>query len=151
MENKIIVAVVGVVYDRKGRILLSLRQDKESPETNLKWEFPGGELKFGETATECLIREVRQETGYLVEPQQVVDLIWSNIFDIPAEARKIQVIVIPFMCQVMGGPFYKESDEALEVKWFNPSAIAKLDTLPGVKEIVTSALKYLRRSSNDGL
>lgn len=49
-----------VVFDHEQRILL-----KHDP--NRGWELPGGHLEPGETIPECVIREVKEETGIDVE------------------------------------------------------------------------------------
>lgn len=51
----------GVVSDAEGRVLLLQRL----PGKHLagKWEFPGGKLEPGETVTQALIRELREELG----------------------------------------------------------------------------------------
>ena len=49
----------GVVYDREGRILICQRGEGRS-NAHL-WEFPGGKREAGESAAECLIRELTEE------------------------------------------------------------------------------------------
>ncbi|MBQ8496463.1 MAG: 8-oxo-dGTP diphosphatase [Clostridia bacterium] len=52
-----------MVYDGKGNILV---QDRKNP----NWKgvtFPGGHVEEGESFTESVIREVREETGLTIE------------------------------------------------------------------------------------
>ncbi len=49
----------GVVYDREGRILICQRGEGRS-NAHL-WEFPGGKREAGESAAECLARELMEE------------------------------------------------------------------------------------------
>ena len=39
---------------------------------NKKWTIPGGTLNFGESLTDCAIREVMEETGVDISIQDVV-------------------------------------------------------------------------------
>ena len=55
----------GVVL-RDGKLLLSY-----GTATDL-WMIPGGGLEAGESETECCAREVEEETGYLVRPEDCV-------------------------------------------------------------------------------
>ncbi|KKP69819.1 hypothetical protein A2X44_05100 [candidate division CPR3 bacterium GWF2_35_18] len=137
-NNKIVISVLGVIFDTSGKVLLSLRSDKEIPLADFKWEIPGGKIDFGETATECIVREIREETGLIVNPVRLVDCIWSNIWDTNA-GHKIQAILIPFLCEVDSGVTKPGNHEVLELKWFSMKEIDSLNTLPGVKEIVRTA------------
>ena len=49
----------GVVYDREGRILICQRG--EGRNNAHLWEFPGGKREAGESAADCLIRELMEE------------------------------------------------------------------------------------------
>ena len=49
---------------RDGRWLLMLRDKKENDASEGKWIGPGGKVEPGETPDECMLREVREETGF---------------------------------------------------------------------------------------
>ncbi|MFB6165611.1 MAG: NUDIX domain-containing protein [Haloarculaceae archaeon] len=57
-------AVGGVVSDDAGRVLL-VREDG-------RWFAPGGEVETGETLEEALVREVAEETGVAITPDEPV-------------------------------------------------------------------------------
>ncbi|MGQ9501843.1 MAG: A/G-specific adenine glycosylase [Anaerolineae bacterium] len=54
----------GVIRGADGRVLIAQRR----PDAMLGglWEFPGGKCQDGETLTECLRREVREELGVII-------------------------------------------------------------------------------------
>ncbi len=55
----------GVVWDeRRGKVLVARRP--ESAHQGGLWEFPGGKLEAGETVSDALTRELREELGILV-------------------------------------------------------------------------------------
>lgn len=56
--NSIRPAAAVALFDAGGKILLLRRKDND------KWTMPGGTLDFGESLTECAIREVLEETGF---------------------------------------------------------------------------------------
>ena len=55
--NSIRPAAAVVLFDSGANILLLRRKDND------KWTMPGGTLDFGESLTDCAIRELREETG----------------------------------------------------------------------------------------
>ncbi len=59
---------VAVVEDDKGRVLIQQRAG-DAHQGGL-WEFPGGKLENGETVSQALVRELREETGIRVKASQ---------------------------------------------------------------------------------
>jgi 8-oxo-dGTP diphosphatase len=53
-----LVVVAGVIH-RNGHILIGQRQKGDSH--GLKWEFPGGKVEHGESASDALQRELEEE------------------------------------------------------------------------------------------
>lgn len=51
-----------VCHDGKGKVLLHLRSDKNRDEHNT-WDFGAGQVEFGETLEEAVIREIFEEYG----------------------------------------------------------------------------------------
>lgn len=60
-SKQIILAVVGVIFDDHGRVLLSKRHQPESKSWHGKWQFPGGEVEYGEHPLDALHRELKEE------------------------------------------------------------------------------------------
>ena len=58
----------GVIYDEQGRILICQRGEGRS-NAHL-WEFPGGKREKGETAQDCLVRELMEELSLPVTEVQ---------------------------------------------------------------------------------
>jgi mutator protein MutT len=59
------VVVVAAVIERDGAFLLTLRLEGTHLEGH--WEFPGGKVHPGETHTEALCRELREELDVVAE------------------------------------------------------------------------------------
>ena len=74
-------AVVGLIRDRTGKILLQKRVDPNIPGTHEKWEFPGGKIEFGEMPQDALTRECREEIGCVVKIQRLLPVVQSKHID----------------------------------------------------------------------
>lgn len=51
-----------IIFNKEGKILTVYRSKTALSRPNT-WDFPGGDLEFGEDTTEGILREVKEETG----------------------------------------------------------------------------------------
>jgi ADP-ribose pyrophosphatase YjhB (NUDIX family) len=102
---------VGAVVVLEGRVLLVRRG---SEPLKGRWTLPGGVLEVGETLVEGVAREVREETGLVVEPLELVELLER----IHPEAGRVRYhyVIADYLCRVTGGELRAASD-ADAVRW----------------------------------
>jgi 8-oxo-dGTP diphosphatase len=106
-----------VVRDAAGRVLLVRRAHEPSIG---RWSLPGGRIEPGESARDAAAREVREETGLLVE---VGDLLLT--------ADLGPYVVADYAAVVVGGTL-TAGDDATDARWFTPAEVAALETSPGL-------------------
>ena len=53
--------------ERDGRYLMLHRVKKENDENHDKWIGIGGKFEYGESPEDCMLREMREETGLMAE------------------------------------------------------------------------------------
>jgi ADP-ribose pyrophosphatase YjhB (NUDIX family) len=102
---------IGAVIVHEGRVLL-VRRGSEPLRGH--WTLPGGVLEVGESLTEGVVREVREETGLLVEPVELVELL-DRIHRQDGRVR-YHYVLADYLCRVTGGALQAASD-ADEVRW----------------------------------
>ncbi len=64
------IKVAAAIIESDGEILLCQRGRGGNCE--FLWEFPGGKIEEGETPTEAVIREIREELGVEIEPRELL-------------------------------------------------------------------------------
>ena len=104
------VSVAGVVIDEDGRALVIQRRD------NAHWEPPGGVLERDETITDGLLREVKEETGLIVEPIALTG-VYKNM------SRGI--IALVFRCRPIGGAL-TENSEVAGFRWIREADVSSI-------------------------
>jgi len=102
---------VGAVVVQEGRVLL-VRRGTELLRGH--WSLPGGLVDVGETLTEAVAREVREETGLIVEPIELIELLDR----IHREGGRVRYhyVIADYLCRVAGGELLAASD-ADAVRW----------------------------------
>jgi 8-oxo-dGTP pyrophosphatase MutT (NUDIX family) len=76
IEERDVVRVV--LLDANGCILLFHANDATYPELGTWWELPGGGIEPGETYLDAAIRELFEETGIRVTPEQISEPTWRR-------------------------------------------------------------------------
>ncbi|MGC9223685.1 MAG: NUDIX hydrolase [Terracidiphilus sp.] len=114
---------VGAVIVQEGRVLLA-RRGREPLKGH--WTLPGGMLELGETLVDGAAREVREETGLIVEPLELVELIDRIVREsgresgcesgCESERVRYHYVIADYLCRVTGGKLCAASD-ADEVRW----------------------------------
>ncbi len=102
---------MGAVVVHEGRVLLVCRG---SEPLKGHWTLPGGLLELGETVIEGVAREVREETGLVVEPMELVELV-DRIHRETGRVR-YHYVIADYLCRVTGGELRAASD-AEAVRW----------------------------------
>jgi ADP-ribose pyrophosphatase YjhB (NUDIX family) len=102
---------VGAVVVDRGRVLL-VRRGREPMRG--AWTLPGGLLEVGETLLSGVAREVLEETGLIVKPIELVELLER----IHREHERIQYhyVIADYLCLVVGGELHASSD-ADALRW----------------------------------
>ena len=70
--NSIVPSVTAIVPNNRGELLLVHKTDNDL------WALPGGAMDIGESITDTVVREVKEETGIDVEVTGVVG-IYTNL------------------------------------------------------------------------
>ena len=117
---------VGAVVVNRGRVLL-VRRGSEPLKGH--WSLPGGMLEVGESLSEGVVREVREETGLTVQPVELVELLDRIHRD--GERVRYHYVIADYLCRVVSGEL-KEASDADAVRWveraeWNSDSALKLD------------------------
>jgi ADP-ribose pyrophosphatase YjhB (NUDIX family) len=140
---------VGAVVVEAGRVLLIRRG---SAPLKGHWSLPGGLLELGESLTEGVVREVREETGLTVEPVELIELL--DRIHREGERVRYHYVIADYLCRVTGGALQAASD-ADAAKWveraeWNSHSALLLDPLTvRVIEMGWQRAQTLKRKEGD--
>ena len=104
---------VGAVIVEEGRVLL-IRRGAEPLKGH--WSLPGGLLELGESLTDGVQREVREETGLSVEPLELIELI--DRVHREGERVRYHYVIADYLCRVkIGGVALQAASDADAARW----------------------------------
>lgn len=105
-----------IILNSIGQVLVTQRS--AAMPLPLKWEFPGGKIEAGETAEECLIREIKEELNIEI---QIAGSLPPNDHQYPDKLIRL----IPFICRHTGGEIILK--EHTTYKWLDTKDLLDLD------------------------
>ena len=125
---------VGALIFQRGRILMAQR-GKEP----LKgwWSLPGGAVETGEALATAVLREVREETGLVVETIRVHE-IFERIIRDTTGAPEYHYVLIDYLCRVTGGTL-QAGDDVASVAWMRQEDLAGLQITEGTLAVIERA------------
>jgi 8-oxo-dGTP pyrophosphatase MutT (NUDIX family) len=125
-------AAWAILRDGEGRLLLTRRSD------NGRWDMPAGALKLDESVTDCLRREVREETGLEVVEATLIAVYSEPRFSFTnAFGGEQQRVAFVFLVTEWSGTLLTATDETTDARFF------ELDHLPDLNDFHREALKDL--------
>ena len=121
--------VAAAVILRAGKYLICRRRGVDGDQGGAPglWEFPGGKREPGESLEECLVRELREETGCAVVAGRLLERV-----DVPTPARLLRLHF--FEATLAAGE--PRPLECAAVAWAAPSELLSYAFLPPNEPLV---------------
>lgn len=124
-KNHYRVSIKGIALDETGRFLLT-------KEDNGQWELLGGGLDHNENPKDCLMREIKEETG--------LEITWISaapkyFVTAPKVGREGYVANVIYEIKLKDLNF-TPSDECVELRFFNKEEAEKENLFPQVEEFI---------------
>jgi len=139
-HDRLLIAGAGVFIYKNRQILLQKRRD------NLCWGLHGGCVEIGETVEEAAKRELREETGLIADTLELFNVFSGEdmLYTYP-NGDKVYVVTAIYICRAFSGNLLSETNETVELKWFDidniPKEISPLDKKP-----MKSFVEYIKHT-----
>jgi mutator protein MutT len=130
-----IVGVGAIVVDEEQALVV--RRGKEPLKGH--WSIPGGAVELGETLREAAAREAREETGLIVEAEEVLEVL-DSIYRDPEGRTRFHYVLVDFVCRRLGGELRAASDVS-EARWITLEDLPELQMTQTAERVIKKALK----------
>ena len=104
------IGAFAVIFDEEDRVLCV-----KANYASQYWSTPGGRVEAGESPAETLIREVLEETGFVIEPGELIGVYAKPYRD---------DLVLSFRASIIGREPWSPNHEISEIGFY------KIDELP---------------------
>ena len=128
---------VGAVIVHEGRVAL-IQRGKEP--LRGRWVIPGGTVELGESLEDAVVREVLEETGLEVRPEEVV-LVFDRILKDETGVR-YHYVIIDYRCRYLAGELVAGTDAAAAA-WVRPEELPGYDVPELALRIIQEAFAGL--------
>ena len=132
---------VGAIIIRDSRILLEKRMNDPG---RGKWSVPGGKVEVGETLEQTVVREVREETGLVVDDPAVIDAVTQITFDENGRV-KYHFVIIDYLVRFRSGEA-KAASDAAALEWVPFAAVERKDLTPSFREFFIKNCEKLKKA-----
>jgi 8-oxo-dGTP diphosphatase len=136
--------VGAVIVTDDGKVVLVKRRHEPAAGT---WSLPGGAVEVGETARAATAREIREETGLVVDVGPVIDVVDRILVEEDGRVG-YHFVVVDYLCTPTGGTLEAASDvdEVVLCDWPRARTYSLTDA---VRAVIAKAL-VIRAGSGTG-
>jgi 8-oxo-dGTP pyrophosphatase MutT (NUDIX family) len=137
-HERLILAGAGVLIYKNEKILLQKRRD------NGLWADHGGCVEIGETVEETAKRELFEETGLTANKLDFFKIYSGNdmLYTYP-NGDKVYLIITLFICEDFSGEIKIDTNEVIEIKWFNINEMPN-EIPPTLRKAFDDFVKYIK-------
>lgn len=137
MQGKAILTVGAIIL--KDKKVLLVRHTKKAKHFEGTFGLPAGKVLPDEKIITALTREIKEETGLMVQSKDVKRLPHSYCSEIVQRDGRKLFIYIPYIVKEYSGNI--TPGDANEPFWIDISKLETLNLLPNVKKIIEEALR----------
>ena len=136
--RRVVLVAACAFVDGQGHVLVT-RRPEGKPLAGL-WELPGGKIEADETPERALVRELREELGVAVEPENLRPLTFvSHAYP------EFHLLMPVYVCRSWQGAMDAHEDQ--EIAWVRPEALSSYAMPPAdepLKETLPPLLRLLK-------
>ncbi|MCW1383485.1 (deoxy)nucleoside triphosphate pyrophosphohydrolase [Novosphingobium sp. KCTC 2891] len=132
----ILMVVALALLDGEGRVLMQRRPDGK--EHGGLWEFPGGKIESHEDAEEALVREIAEELGIAIAPENLFPLTFAT----SGAGAARPVVLLLYTCDNWQGEPVAEPGAA--IVWCDRASLAELPMPPLDVPLAAAVTKMLK-------
>ncbi len=130
---RVVAAVIQAVNDKNEPVIFATQRGYGEYKDG--WEFPGGKIEAGETPSEALVREIKEELDTTII---VGELINTIEYDYP----EFHLSMDCFLCEISDGkPVLKEHEAA---RWLTKEELSTVDWLPADVTVIDQIAKLMK-------
>jgi 8-oxo-dGTP diphosphatase len=131
--------VVTCLLEHDGKILLLKRSNQVGTYRGL-WGGVAGYVEEFEDPYDTALKELREEAGVDLADVELVRKGTPLEFSDTYEGKQYNWIVYPFLFHLQSKELVHTDWEHEEYRWVHPSEVKRLDTVPGLDEVVKELL-----------
>jgi ADP-ribose pyrophosphatase YjhB (NUDIX family) len=133
------VAVRGVVFKDEKILLVKERADGA-------WALPGGWADVGLSPKEVAVKEIKEESGFEVEPIRLLGLIDKKFHNQPPSPYHEYIVFI--LCKIVGGE-PSEGTETQQVGFFEENSLPELSVERNTEKQIKELFEFLRNPDKE--